>query len=172
MRVAGGVAGVVGLAAIGWGWACSDWEPERERAIAVALGWVACAFLAATLTASLSKKARPWRRALGLATAALAAAHVVVAFVGPLAQAWSVAWTWPRYRAGLLAFAVLLVLFATSFPKRFRVPEWQALHRLVYVVAVLVVLHVTKLASAWLAGALAVVIIALLVARAAPRRLR
>lgn len=165
MKAVVATAVLAALGAIGWGWAASDWAPERERAIASALGWVAVAFLVAALSASLVKKARRWRRALGLACAGVASAHVVAAFVGPLAQAWSVAWTWPRYRAGSVAFGVLVVLFATSFPKRFRAPQWQALHRLVYVAAVLVVLHVTKLASAWMALGVALVIALLLSAR-------
>ena len=158
------------MGAIAWAWLSTEWEPERERAIANALGWVAAAALVGTLGASLVKRARPWRRALGITTACLASAHVVAAFVGPLARAWSVAWTWPRYRAGVVAFAILIALLATSFPNRLRVREWKALHRLVYVAAAMVVLHVSKLSSVLLAAGLTLLVVLALLLRL--RRIR
>ena len=165
MKRVGAAAAVSALGACGWAMLAVEWQPERERAIAEALGWVACAWLLATLTASLVKKLRRWRRAMGIGTACLALAHVVAAFVGPLSRAWSVAWTWPRYRAGALAFAILLVLLATSFPKRLRVREWKALHRLVYGAALLVAVHVAKLSTAMLAAGVTALVLVLLLAR-------
>ena len=41
LRVVGVVGTVAAIGAIGWGWMSSTWEPERDRAIAGALGWVA-----------------------------------------------------------------------------------------------------------------------------------
>ena len=171
LKILGGAGLVAALGALAWGWLSSEWTPERSRAIATALGWIAAACLLATLGASLVKKMRPWRRALGITSACLALAHVVASFLGPLDRAWIAAWTWPRYRAGLGALLILAVLFATSFPKRFRAPEWKALHRLVYPAALLVVLHVAKLASAWLAVAIAILVCVFLIARG-PRAFR
>lgn len=165
VRVAS-IAGVVSaLSGTAWAWLSSDWEPERARAIAVALGWVAAVWLVATLGASLVKRWRPWRRALGITTAWLSAIHLAASLSGPLNRAWTAAWSWPRYRAGMVALVLLLVLFATSFPKWVRVREWKALHRLVYPAALLVVAHVAQLSMAWLALALAGTVAILLVLR-------
>lgn len=125
------------------------WEPARALALCRATGWVGAVSLLLTLLASplarVAPGVRQWRRPLGLATAFAATLHAFASLFGPLEDAWRAAWSWPSFRSGLVAWIVLLVLALTSWSRVIRVlhlRHWKELHRLVYVVALLVGLHV------------------------------
>ncbi len=89
-----------------------------------------------------------WRRALGVWTFVYALLHA-------MAYAWlDMGWVWadvladvvkrPFITVGFLAWLLLLPLVATSFNRAIKAlgaARWQRLHRLVYVVAALAVLH-------------------------------
>jgi len=89
-----------------------------------------------------------WRRGLGLWTFAYAAQHAL-AYVwfdmgGSLAEVWHDVGERPFILVGALAVLALVPLAATSFNRAVRwlgAARWQRLHRLVYWVAALAVLH-------------------------------
>jgi len=89
-----------------------------------------------------------WRRGLGLWTFAYAAQHLF-AYVWldmnlSAAEVWADVWQRPFILVGMLASVLLLVLAATSFNRAVRAlgaRRWQALHRSVYAIALLALLH-------------------------------
>lgn len=134
------------------------WAFERDLWWVRASGWGALLALLASLCATPIGRVAPYlrarviaayvpafRRALGLTSAALATVHAAVAIAtylrDPLDSILELAWT----RAGVVGWAILVVLAITSFPrlvKLARVRAWKALHRLAYVAALAVLLHV------------------------------
>ncbi|MEM6958668.1 MAG: ferric reductase-like transmembrane domain-containing protein [Myxococcota bacterium] len=108
-------------------------------------GWAALGSLAISMLAAPLGRRSPFlrrhRRAFGLGGAALASIHAAasaLAFAPSLAALWS----WPELRAGLGAWAILLVLALTSFRPTMRpLRHWKGLHRWVDGAALLVVLH-------------------------------
>ncbi len=134
------------------------WRPNLYLSSTRAIGWTALGALACALSASpVARIARfvrprhtfplrlgPTRRALGISAAVLALAHATLALVGPLDGAWGAVLSWAYLRAGLVALTVLAALLATSFPRvvrALRVRLWKPLHRLAYVAAALVLVH-------------------------------
>ncbi|MCB9597548.1 MAG: ferric reductase-like transmembrane domain-containing protein [Sandaracinaceae bacterium] len=84
------------------------------------------------------------RRALGIAAAALATLHAGLALTTWLADAWRVSLSLTWIRSGVIAWAVLALLWLTSYPTlvaRLRVKLWKPLHRLAYVAFALVIHH-------------------------------
>lgn len=141
---------VVIVAAVGFAYASTDWATARGFAMARFSGWVASIGLAFGLALRpLSKISQlrglsAWRRAIGICTAIAASAHVSLSLLGPLDGAWNAVLTWPHLQAGALAFAILTLLFITSFPRvvrALRLRHWKVLHRLVYAAALFVVAH-------------------------------
>ena len=89
-----------------------------------------------------------WRRGLGLWTFAYAAQHALayawLDMGSSLTEVWQDLIKRPFILVGALALAALLPLAATSFNRAIRAmgpTRWKRLHRLVYLVAVLAVLH-------------------------------
>jgi DMSO/TMAO reductase YedYZ heme-binding membrane subunit len=106
----------------------------------LASGRGAWVLLLASLLVSLIAPWRPLRRALGLAATVAATAHATAA-VRALGGV-EAALTLSGHRLGAAALLLLLVLFATSFPRTRRwLRRWASLHRLVYLAAGLVALH-------------------------------
>lgn len=143
-------------------------QPHGERPLASPAVWVAndigfwaLSWLAATLACTparvwlhVSWPGR-WRRTLGLTAAALAVLHVGVWVVAEHhLQLFKIAedfaedlWLWP----GLLALVGLAVLALTSpaaMVKRLGASRWRQVHKLVYAVGVLGVLHYALRAEA------------------------
>ena len=132
-----------------------SYAPLRALRLARATGWLAAALLTLALCVTPLKTLRErrgtprsaslvaLRRSLGLAAATCAfihAAYALLALRGLPGLVLSVPWL----RAGLAALAVLAALFATSFDvvlRSCRLQHWKELHRLNYVVVVLVLLH-------------------------------
>jgi len=153
------------LLAVGGGaaFAAGDWTAATWVGASRASGWVAATFLLGTLAASpfgagmASSTVRQWRRALGISAALAALAHLAIGLGGPLRESLGALWSWPTYRAGTLATAVLTLLLLTSFPavvRRLRVRVWKPLHRLAYVAGALTLLHLLRLPFAPLVGVL------------------
>ncbi|MFK7998568.1 MAG: ferric reductase-like transmembrane domain-containing protein [Polyangiales bacterium] len=145
-----GVTFFVVLAAVSFAYASTEWDSSRGLAMARFSGWVAVGGLALGLCVTpLSRIPRlralsAWRRAIGIATAFASTVHVALSLFGPLDGAWQAVLTWPYLAAGALAFAVLSLLFFTSFPRivrALRIGHWKVLHRLVYAAALFVVAH-------------------------------
>lgn len=113
-----------------------------ELAITAWTGRAAIALLAASLLASLHKKTKPRRRALGLAAFVAGAAHASFTIASPLVEDATHLIYEPQLRAGATTVLVLAILAVTSFPKRFKIREWQALHRAIYAAAALALHHV------------------------------
>ena len=107
-----------------------------------------------------------WRRSLGLAATFVGALHMVVIYLLHVGDAPIFgAWFQPYAQAGAAAFLLLAILSITSFPKltkRLKIRHWKTLHRLVFVIFFLLLLHVLlgpHLPSKLVIGALAVVAI-------------
>ena len=143
---------------------------DRHWKSSMATGTVALGFLAATLLWGAVRVLRgsrprthdPLRRRLGVQSAAWAAIHVV--FGSTIhAEGWRVwqpfgfPWTRPDLSTKVLGVAVWIGLFAliglavlaftsnASTMRRLGAARWKSLHRIVYVVFVLVSLHVTSI---------------------------
>jgi sulfoxide reductase heme-binding subunit YedZ len=112
-----------------------------ELAIAHVTGLLAIALLALSLLAGLHPKTISKRRTLGLLAFAAALAHAAYTIASPLVEDLSHLFYEPHLRAGATVLLVLAILAITSFPARLRVREWKALHRLVYVAALLALHH-------------------------------
>jgi sulfoxide reductase heme-binding subunit YedZ len=152
-------------------------------ALAHLTGWLAVLALLASLGTSLAARAIREQRArllvsrrlFGLAGAALALLHALVSLLAllvppSLAEAVAMLSAVPYLRHGALAVVLLAPLALTSFPAlnaRLGLRTWDVLHRAVYVVIALVVLHVVAGPSAdpRLALALAALAALLLFAR-------
>lgn len=134
------------------------WDPTRTLWIARGTGWTAVAALMLSLSATPvgrllallrpGAKLSPWfaafRRAFGIAAALLAMVHAVTVLGGYLRGAWAALLSFSYLRAGLLALVILTTMLVTSFPslvKRLRVRLWKPLHRLGYLAALLVLVH-------------------------------
>ena len=118
-------------------------------------GSVACLF-ATLLVTPLRKIAalfgRRWpvplalalRRIFGICAALLGSLHGATALGTYLEGSWAALLKTPHLRLGVLALVVMLVLLVTSFPgptRVLRLKLWRPLHRLSYVAALLVMLH-------------------------------
>ncbi len=147
--------GVVGLLVRSRG---GTWGPSRELWLARGTGWTAVGALMLALSATPAERllARlgprlrpsPWvavfRRAFGIAAASLALLHAATALGGYLRGAWAAVLYFSYLRVGLVALVILSTMLATSFPpivRRLRVRAWKPLHRLGYLVALLVLDH-------------------------------
>ncbi len=115
----------------------------------LALGLLLCALCVTPLTRLIADDARGrrlgrMRRALGIAAACAALAHSAFALT-VLGVSPRLVWSWSHLRAGAAASAILLLLLVTSFPRLVRalhLHAWKELHRLVYVAALLALLHI------------------------------
>ncbi len=141
-----------------------DYATVRDHELAEVSGWAAVVFLFAALLVTpvrrlLDLAGRPlpkseavaFRRAFGIASAVLATAHAAIATFTWLGGSWRVVLERPHLRLGALALIVLLVLAATSFDRvirGLRIKLWTELHRLAYVAAALVALHLMQSAFA------------------------
>lgn len=174
-------------AALAWG-AQAEWEVERHVRWVRATGWTAIVTLALSLCATPVGRAmgrvragpdgrtvKDVRRALGIGAAALATVHLSLALStlldGSLSRLLDVPWM----RAGAVAAFVLVLLWASSYPrlvKALRLQHWKLLHRLAYVAGALALHHALTSPMSdprWLLG-LAAVVIALAPLRWLPRR--
>jgi len=169
----------------------TGWDAFYAQRLTRSTGW--CALIALLLSLSCSPARRllrmsrmpevaresatalpALRRSLGMTSAVFAAAHALIGLFGPLGGALLPIWTWTYLRAGLVAFAVLALLFATSSPRlnrRLRVREFKPLHRLVYAALPSVLLHVAlgPFSAAWATLMLACVSVGLLALRLGTR---
>ncbi len=109
-----------------------------------------------------------WRRRLGLSAALLSGIHVAVWLVADQSSAAAVLksfqehiWLWPGALA-LLGMALLTATSTAAAVKKLGAKRWKALHRLVYAVAVLTVLHYALRSTAdvqhWMAFGIAVAV--------------
>lgn len=141
-------AGLVAGAAA-WLWPGPTAEVPARVAQISRTGWVAAGLLL------LSLSARPlggrfaqrlaWRRALGLASALIAAVHVGVVWTAGWGLRWADLVTEPQLRSGATALGVLGLMAATSWGplmRTLRLGHWPLLHRSVYAAAILLVHHV------------------------------
>lgn len=154
------------------------WAFEREIFWLRASGWLAVSALLLALSATpigrlvarvsrrpLGALLAALRRALGVSAAALATLHGALALRtylgGSLAHLWDLPWV----RGGILAWAILLALWITSYPtlvERLRVRSWKPLHRLAYVAALFALQHtlLSPLAPrAWVIGVFGVALV-------------
>ena len=117
-------------------------------------GWWALAFLCFTLSITPLRKlvGLPWllklRRMLGLFSFFYAALHLTTyLWFDQMFEVASIAkdiWKRPFITVGFLAFLLLVPLALTSFNKAIRYlggKRWQMLHKLIYIIALLSVLH-------------------------------
>ncbi len=133
-----------------------SWPFERELFWIRGTAWCALIGLALTLSVSPLGRAlvrrkrtrRPLvdrvRRALGITTAALATLHAGLGVATYLRESWPLLLDVPWIRSGVLAWALLSLLWITSYPalvKRARVKLWKPLHRLAYVAFGLAIHH-------------------------------
>ena len=84
------------------------------------------------------------RRQAGISSFCLAIVHAWTAWTTFVPESWTAIWRLNYLRTGILALAVLAILFATSFNwvvRLLRLKVWSEVHRLFYVAAVLAVLH-------------------------------
>ena len=149
------------------------WDALYLHRLARSTGW--CAVIALLLSLSCSPAHRllrtsrmaprvrksalvatlvPLRRALGMTAALFALAHASIGLFGPLRGALLPLVTWTYLRAGLIAFAILTPLLATSFPRvnrALRVREFKRLHRLVYAALLFLLVHLAfgPFTAAW-----------------------
>jgi sulfoxide reductase heme-binding subunit YedZ len=166
------VAGAVAAAATA--------SASAGHALARATGGTALALLLASLaTSPIAPWATPpWavalrsvRRTLGITAALVAVLHscfALPAYLDPLVLGPVLALPWLRH--GAIALGVLLPLAVTSFPalqRALRVRAWSALHRLVYLAAILASLHALAVpfGSTWLGLVACIVTGILLLAR-------
>lgn len=170
------LCGVAFAAAIGWG-AQADWVVERHVRWVRATGWTAIVTLALALSATpvgraLERLGRASstavsrvRRALGIAAAALASAHLGLALATLLDGSFRRLLDVPWMRAGAVAASILGLLWLTSYPKlvaTLRLKHWKVLHRLSYVAGALALQHAVlspMSSGAWLLGLGAVVLL-------------
>ncbi len=135
--------------------ASKSYALERELFFLRASGWSALAALLGALCASPIARilkyftkapfpVGPFRRALGITAAVLASIHAAAALTTYLARSLAhildIAWI----RDGVVAWAILLLLLLTSYPRivrALRIELWKPLHRLAYAAAFFVFLH-------------------------------
>ena len=134
------------------------WDATRELWLARSTGWTAVGALvfalsatpAGRLLARLPGRSRDvswvpaFRRAFGIAAGSFALLHAATVFGGYLRGAWVAVLSFSYLRAGLLALIIQCAMLATSFPslvRHLRVKAWKPLHRLGYLVAILVLQH-------------------------------
>lgn len=143
--------------------AANEWSAASWIGASRASGWIAALLLLGSLAATPfgsgadPRAVKRWRRALGISAALAAVAHLAIGLGGPLRDSLAALWSWPTYRAGTLATAILSLLLLTSFPmvvRRLRIRVWKPLHRLAYVAGGLVLLHLLRLPFASLVGVL------------------
>lgn len=142
------------LARLGYLIATGDLGANPVEFVIRSLGTWTLVLLCATLAVTPLRVLTGWawllrlRRLLGLATFAYATLHLL-AFAGIDHRFdWPVLWTEvvkrPYITAGMAAFVLLLPLALTStngMVRRLGGQAWQRLHRLVYLVALLAILH-------------------------------
>lgn len=150
----GALALAIALFAIGLS---RSWALERELFWLSASGWLALSALLLALSATpigrligLVSKRRAGamvaalRRALGISAAALATVHGALALRTYLGDSLAHLWDLPWVRGGLVAWAILVALWITSFKRpvqALRVRAWKPLHRLAYVAALFALQH-------------------------------
>lgn len=164
------------------------WAFERTLFCIRASGWCALAALLLALCASPTGKlvafvrrrsvegtVAPIRRALGISAAAFATVHGALGLATYLASSLHHVFDLVWVRAGLVAWAVLFVLWLTSYPRlvrALRIRVWKPLHRAAYAAALFTLQH-TLLAPlaprAWILGAFGVAL-AIGLLRALPQR--
>ena len=87
-----------------------------------------------------------WRRSLGLTSTLAALCHLLVSYRLHLVDTPIFgAWFQPYAQAGVAALLLLLALSITSFPKltrHLKVRHWKTLHRLIFVIFFLLLLHI------------------------------
>ncbi len=162
----------LGLLGLLWLWPGPTGAVPAQITAILRTGWAAALLLLASLATRPLRQWvgggwTAWRRALGLASAALVAAHVLVV--------WRSGWgleaiqllTEPHLRSGATATAVLCFMTLTSFPRllrALRLGHWRLLHRAVYAAALLVIHHIALSAHAepWQLGLWSVALLMLL----------
>ena len=147
--------GIVGLLVWSRG---GTWSPTRALWLARGTGWTAVGALMISLSATptgrllgrLRPRSRIWpwvatfRRAFGISAAGLALLHSVTVLCGYLQWDWAAVLSFSYMRVGLVALVILCMMLASSFSpvvRRLRVRVWKPLHRLGYLVALLVFDH-------------------------------
>jgi sulfoxide reductase heme-binding subunit YedZ len=127
-------AAIVAIVASG-----ASFEGERTILVVRGSGLLALTLLVASLL--IGPMAPKLRRAFGLASAVVAIAHFTISINTAFVAEWALLFYEPLLRAGASTLLILIALAITSFPARFQVARWKALHRLVYVAALLAYHH-------------------------------
>jgi sulfoxide reductase heme-binding subunit YedZ len=155
---------IVGMAPAAWYFYCGFADrlgADPQKTLEQALGLWALRFLLTALAVTPLRRLGiinllRWRRALGLLAFYYASLHLTV--YTALDQGFDFAAIWadilkrPYIMVGMLAFAILVPLAATSnaaMIRRLGGRAWQALHRFVYAAAICAALHFAMLVKAW-----------------------
>ena len=158
-----------------------DLGPDPVKAVEHRLGELGLQFLIASLAVTPLRRVGlnlvRYRRALGLLAFGYVALHLTAWVWLDMGLRWSEVaadlWKRPYIIIGMLGFAALLPLAATSSNaaiRRMGPLAWRRLHRLAYVAVVAGVLHLLLLVKVWTASELtyAAVVILLLASRLLP----
>jgi sulfoxide reductase heme-binding subunit YedZ len=174
--------GAVPLGFLVWGAVANDLGADPVRAIEHQLGLLGLQFLIASLAISPLRRVGlnliRFRRALGLLAFFYVALHLVAWVWLDMGLRWSEMaadlWKRPYIIAGMVGFAALLPLAATSTNgaiRRLGPLAWGRLHRLAYVAILAGILHFALLSKVWTTEVLvyAGLSLALLAIRLLPR---
>jgi len=144
-----------GLLGLSWLWPGPTGPVPAQVTAILRTGWAAALFLFASLAMRPLRRWlgawTAWRRALGLASAALLIAHMLVVWRSGWGLEPMLLLTEPHLRSGATATMVLLLMTLTSFPsllRALRLGHWRLLHRAVYAAALLVLHHIALSAHA------------------------
>jgi sulfoxide reductase heme-binding subunit YedZ len=166
---------------LAWNVAQGDLGPDPVKAVEHRLGELGLQFLIASLAVTPLRRVGlnlvRFRRALGLLAFGYVALHLTAWVWLDMGLRWSEVvadlWKRPYIIIGMLGFAALLPLAATSSNaaiRRMGPLAWRRLHRLAYVAVVAGVLHLLLLVKVWTASELAyaAIVILLLASRLVP----
>ncbi len=175
------LAGALPFLWLAWNVAQGDLGPDPVKAVEHRLGELGLQFLIASLAVTPLRRVGlnlvRFRRALGLLAFGYVALHLTAWVWLDMGLRWSEVvadlWKRPYIIIGMLGFAALLPLAATSSNaaiRRMGPLAWRRLHRLAYVAVVAGVLHLLLLVKVWTASELAyaAIVILLLASRLVP----
>ncbi len=158
---------------LAWNVVQGDLGPDPVKAVEHRLGELGLQFLIASLAVTPLRRVGlnlvRYRRALGLLAFGYVALHLTAWVWLDMGLRWSEVaadlWKRPYIVVGMLGFAALLPLAATSSNaaiRRMGPLAWRRLHRLAYVAVVAGVLHLLLLAKVWTLSELTYAAVAIL----------
>lgn len=167
------LGGVMPFLWLAWNVVQGDLGPDPVKAVEHRLGELGLQFLIASLAVTPLRRVGlnlvRYRRALGLLAFGYVALHLTAWVWLDMGLRWSEVaadlWKRPYIVVGMLGFAALLPLAATSSNaaiRRMGPLAWRRLHRLAYVAVVAGVLHLLLLAKVWTLSELTYAAVAIL----------